>query len=269
MLSDALVDEYLERIGAKRPERADLAALRHLQERHVLSVPFENVDYHLDGADVSLDEEKIVEKIVLRRRGGGCYELNPSFAALLEALGFTVSILPGKVYLGGHFGAPLCHMALRVDLDEAWLVDVGFGKNSRYPLRIADTEVQSDPHGEFRVDRLPTGDLNVHLNGNIQYQLDDRPSVLSDYYPTFWWYKTAPDSVFLHNLITTQQTEFGRVTLNGTQLTRTDKDGRHTEQLVGDDAIREAYEKHFGIVLDTLPKEPDIDPAIRIIMQID
>jgi N-hydroxyarylamine O-acetyltransferase len=59
------------------------------------------------------------------------------------------------------------------------------------------------------------------------------------------------------------------MTLNCTQLTRTDHEGRHTKDLVGDDAIREAYEKHFGIVLTDLPKEPGIDSAIRIIMQID
>ncbi|WP_367129039.1 arylamine N-acetyltransferase [Saccharothrix sp. HUAS TT1] len=269
MIAAAQVDRYLERIGAQRPERADLAALRHLQERHVLSVPFENVDYHVEGAEVSLDRDRILDKIVDRRRGGGCYELNPAFATLLGALGFTVSMLPGRVYLGGRFGPPLCHLALRVDLDEPYLVDVGFGKGSRRPLRIGETGVQHDPHGDYRVEVTEEGDIDAFLNGDRQYRLENRPTELTDYLPTFWWYRTAPDSVFRHNLITTLQTDFGRVTLNGEELTRTDRDGRRTERLVGEDAVRDAYEKHFGIVLDRLPTEPRIDPAERIVMQID
>ncbi|MET9962737.1 arylamine N-acetyltransferase [Streptomyces sp. NPDC006326] len=272
MLSEAMVDAYLERIGARRPERADLHALRHLQERHVLSVPFENIDYHVEGAELGLERDFLYDKIVTRRRGGGCYELNPSFGHLLEALGFSVEILAGQVFLGGAFGAPLCHLALRVRLDgQDWLVDAGFGKNSRFPLQIDSAEVQKDPHGDYRVVRTDDGFVQVELNGNIQYRLDERPVRIGDFYPTLWWYRTAPDSVFLHNLICSIQNESGRVTVNGRELTRTDGSGTTTVELADDDALRAAYEEHFGVVIDpaAMPKQPDVDPAIRIIMQID
>ncbi|MFJ7169024.1 arylamine N-acetyltransferase [Streptomyces globosus] len=270
MLSDAMVDAYLERIGARRPERADIHGLRHLQERHVLSVPFENIDYHVEGAELGLDREFLYDKIVTRRRGGGCYELNPSFGHLLEALGYRVEILSGQVFLGGAFGAPLCHLALRVDLDgEEWLVDVGFGKNSRFPLPIGTSEVQKDPHGDYRVVRPEEGGIQVELNGGIQYRLDERPVRIEDFLPTLWWYRTAPDSVFLHNLIVSHQKEDGRVTVNGRELTRTTAAGRETVELPDDAALLAAYEEHFGIVLDTVPKQPDVDPAVRIVMQID
>ncbi|NXY98045.1 arylamine N-acetyltransferase [Streptomyces sp. BR123] len=270
MFSEAMVDAYLERIGARRPEQADVHALRHLQERHVLSVPFENIDYHVEGAELSLERDFLHEKIVTRRRGGGCYELNPAFGHLLEALGFRVEILPGAVFLGGEFGAPLCHLALRVHADgQDWLVDVGFGKGSRFPLPIGTDEVQKDPHGDFRVLQPADGGLQVELDGHIQYRLDERPVRIADFYPTLWWYRTAPDSVFLHNLIACQQREDGRVTVNGRELTRTTADGKETVLLADDAALRAAYEEHFGIVVDTMPKQPDVDPAVRIVMQID
>ncbi|MEV0410432.1 arylamine N-acetyltransferase [Streptomyces sp. NPDC050448] len=272
MLSDAMVDAYLERIGARRPEKADIHALRHLQERHVLSVPFENIDYHVEGAELSLEREFLHEKIVTRRRGGGCYELNPAFGHLLEALGFSVEILAGQVFLGGEYGAPLCHLALRVHLeDRDWLIDVGFGKSSRFPLETGTAEVQKDPHGDFRVVREEEGFLQVHLNGDVQYRLDERPVRIEDFYPTLWWYRTAPDSVFLHNLICSIQNETGRVTVNGRELTRTDENGTVTVELADDAALRAAYEEDFGLVIDpaAMPKQPDVDPAIRIVMQID
>src|SRR5207244_12704937 len=65
------------------------------------------------GEPIVLDEEKLFEKIVLRRRGGFCYELNGLFAALLEQLGFRVARLAGRV---GVDGIAFDHMALRVDL---------------------------------------------------------------------------------------------------------------------------------------------------------
>ncbi|WP_240805473.1 arylamine N-acetyltransferase [Streptomyces sp. A1547] len=272
MLSDAMVDAYLERIGARRPEKADIHALRHLQERHVLSVPFENIDYHVEGAELSLERDFLYEKIVTRRRGGGCYELNPAFGHLLEALGFSVEILSGQVFLGGEFGAPLCHLALRVRLeDRDWLIDVGFGKNSRFPLETGSAEVQKDPHGDYQVTRPEEGFLQVHLNGEIQYRLDERPVRIEDFYPTLWWYRTAPDSVFLHNLICSIQNEAGRVTVNGRELTRTDENGTVTVELADDAALRAAYEEDFGLVIDpaAMPKQPDVDPAVRIVMQID
>ncbi|MEV2188734.1 arylamine N-acetyltransferase, partial [Streptomyces sp. NPDC047966] len=119
MLNDAQIDAYLARIGAARPQRADLESLRLLQERHCLTVPFENLDYHLD-VPIHMDL-KALEKVVDQRRGGGCYEVNPSFAQLLRALGYRVDVLPGQVYRPDGPGPYLGHLALRVHLDEPWL----------------------------------------------------------------------------------------------------------------------------------------------------
>ncbi|HKO85179.1 MAG TPA: arylamine N-acetyltransferase, partial [Actinomycetota bacterium] len=81
------MEAYLARIGGARPWRTDAATLRELQLRHLLTVPFENLSIHL-GEPIVLDPEALVDKLVQRRRGGFCYELNGAFATLLAALGF-------------------------------------------------------------------------------------------------------------------------------------------------------------------------------------
>src|SRR5258708_34291024 len=53
----------------------DIPSLRALQYAHMLSIPFENLDIHL-GRKIVLDEALLFNKIVERRRGGICYELN-------------------------------------------------------------------------------------------------------------------------------------------------------------------------------------------------
>jgi N-hydroxyarylamine O-acetyltransferase len=264
MLDDALVDDYLLRIGAARPSRPDLAALRDIQERQFATVPFENLDYHLDEP-IHLDE-RVVEKIVRRRRGGGCYELNPALAYLLRALGYTVDILPGRVYRYGNLGPPMAHLVLRVDLDgQRWLVDTGFGKNSRQPLRFDSREVQEDPNGRYQLHDVPTGEIDVHLNGKPLYRLDPRPCAMADFGPTLWWYRSCPDSPFLQDLFCSLPTESGRVTLKGNQLIRVENGERHTEELTDEAAVRDAYAKFFGFTLERLPTRPDVDsPGIQL-----
>jgi N-hydroxyarylamine O-acetyltransferase len=54
------VDAYLRRIGASRT-----SSLAELHERHLLSIPFENLSIHL-GERIVLDEVQLVDKIVNR-----------------------------------------------------------------------------------------------------------------------------------------------------------------------------------------------------------
>src|SRR5690349_16321536 len=114
---------YLDRIGARPPAVPDAAALRELHRRHLEAVPFENLSIFL-GEPVLLDEDALVDKIVRRRRGGICYELNGAFAALLTALGYDVRLLAASVFGDdGTLSPPFDHLALLVELDERYLVD--------------------------------------------------------------------------------------------------------------------------------------------------
>ena len=99
-MTDSWVDAYLDRIGAERPARPDGEALRDLHVRHLRTVPFENLSIHL-GEDIVLDEDRLVAKVVDRRRGGFCYELGGAFGALLTALGYEVTPLAARVFGDG------------------------------------------------------------------------------------------------------------------------------------------------------------------------
>jgi arylamine N-acetyltransferase len=126
-------DAYLDRIGFdnQRPPVPDAATLRALHRAHLLTVPFENLDIHL-GRPIVLDLAALERKLVGERRGGFCYELNGTFAALLRQLGYEVWLLEARVRTseGQGFGPPFDHLLLRVrcqDGPEEWLADVGFG----------------------------------------------------------------------------------------------------------------------------------------------
>ena len=257
------VDRYLARIKAARPARPDAGALRELQHRHLLTVPFENLSIHL-GEEITLRDDALVGKVVDRHRGGFCYELNGAFAALLTALGYRVTLLAARAVTESGLGPPFDHLALRVDLAHPWLVDVGFGSFSTYPLRLDQRGDQPDPAGSFRIVERDHGDLEVLLAGEGQYRLEARPRALADFAPTCWWHQTSPESHFSRGPVCSRLTETGRVTLSGRQLIETRDGDRQTRTLAGDDEVLAAYRTYFGIALDRVPGVPRpaaTDPA--------
>src|SRR5467141_2221875 len=94
MLMDT--EAYLERIGYRGPTRPSLNVLRGLHRRHLLSIPFENLDIQLHRP-IILSEAAFHDKIIKHHHGGFCYELNGLFANLLEEMGFKVSMLSARV----------------------------------------------------------------------------------------------------------------------------------------------------------------------------
>ncbi|MBB4892493.1 N-hydroxyarylamine O-acetyltransferase [Streptomyces olivoverticillatus] len=209
-----------------------------------------------------LDGGALVDKVVQRERGGFCFELNGAFAQLLTALGFRVRLLAGRV-MGpeGRFGIPFDHLALRVETDgaageaEAWLVDVGFGRNSHYPLHLDGRDDQSDPEGVFRLVETEEGDLDVLKDGAVQYRLDQRPRELADFEGACWYHRTSPRSPFTQALLCSRLTEGGRVTISNRTLVTTDAGGRQ-EWMLSEEEVLPAYRKHFGVGLDRVPEVP-------------
>jgi N-hydroxyarylamine O-acetyltransferase len=252
-MDSSTVTRHLERIGAERPGTPSADALRELHRRHVETVPFENLSMHL-GEPIVLTEDALVDKVVRRGRGGFCYELNGVFAALLGALGFDVTLLAASVVGDdGTLSPAFDHLALLVELDERYLVDVGFGAHSVYPLRLDWPEAQEDPAGSFLVVDAPGGDLEVRKDGVPQYRVEPRPRRLADFVRPCWWHANSPDSHFRSVARCSRWTGDGRVSIVGDRLLETVR-GERTETTLATDAdVLAAYDKHFGIQLPRVP----------------
>jgi N-hydroxyarylamine O-acetyltransferase len=256
MGSDIDVDGYLARIGAPRPQRADAAALAELQRLHLRAVPFENLSIHL-GEDIDLAYGPLVDKVVRRRRGGFCYELNGAFAALLSGLGYQVTLLEARVFPpGGGAALPYDHLTLSVtpqDGSGPWLTDVGFGGFTERPLLLDVRGPQRDAGGIFELVDAEHGDVDVLQKGEPQFRMSMRPRELSEFVATCWYHRTSPDSHFTRSLVCSKPTEYGRVTLSGRTLKETVAAKSKETQLPDEAAVLEAYRRHFGIELDREP----------------
>ena len=247
---------YLDRIGVSRPQLIDAASLRALHQAHQRAVPFENLSIHL-GEPISLASGDLLDKIVTRRRGGFCYELNGAFALLLEALGARVTRVAARTAgRDGRLGPPFDHLALIVNITDGtgpWLADVGFGSHSTFPLLLDRRAGQDDPGGRFLLADTAEGDVVVSKDAAVQYQIERRSRALADFSPTCWWQQTSPDSHFTGATICSRLTGEGRISVSGDTLIRTSGGVRTEQRLHGAAEVLAVYRNHFGIILDRVP----------------
>ena len=245
------VDAYLERIDYRGSTQATIETLRDLHRAHLLAVPFENLDIHL-GREIVLDEGRLVAKIVGERRGGFCYELNGAFAELLREMGFAVTLLSAGVSRGdGSFGPEFDHMLLRVDLDEPWLADVGFGDCFQEPIRLSD-DAQPDGGRMFRL--VQDGEYRVleRHDGEIwsaQYRFTLTPRELADFAAMCRFHQTSPDTHFTQSRVCSRSTQDGRISLAADRLIVTEHGQRRELPIDGDAEYAVALRNFFGVVL--------------------
>lgn len=248
------VQYYLQRIGYHGALSLTAETLRNLQVAHLRAVPFENLSIH-SGEPIVLEDEALFDKIVYRRRGGFCYELNGLFAALLRALGFEVAMLSAQVADGkGNFGPDFDHMTLMVTIDERWLVDVGFGDSFLTPLLVDEQNEQVQDQRSYRI--VVEGSsltLMQRQNGDpwkAQYRFTLNPHQYSDYLQMCNYHQTSPESHFTKARICSKATTEGRVTLSGMHLVTSSIDGkRQQREVTSDKEYWAILREYFGIVM--------------------
>jgi len=248
------VETYLSRIDYDHSARADVETLRGLQYAHMLTVPFENFDIGLKRP-LSLELSALWNKIVVKRRGGFCYELNGMFAWLLKEIGFEVTYLEARdIHDDGTLGIAFDHLALLVRIPNQptrWLVDVGWGDSFTQPLDI-DSEAEQ-PQGlrayklERIGDRLKMWQCNYDGTWEKQYSFTLEPHAFpTEYEATCFYHQTSPQSIFTRKQIISRLTPNGRVSLDSNRLIIT-RHGVREERQISDGEYSALLKEHFGI----------------------
>ena len=243
---------YLERIAYRGPLRPSIEALRSLHRKHLLSVPFENLDIHL-GRPITLSDDAFCDKIIKRGRGGFCYELNGSFAILLKSLGFKVSMLSARVARkDGGFTPEFDHMTLLVRLRERWLADVGFGDSFIEPKRVDSVAPQKDDGQFYRITSNADGRLLSRWDEGgkswkPQYLFRFRPRRLEEFIPRCRYQQTSPNSHFRKGPMCTRRTPEGMVTLTDKKIIVTRGSKRVERPVKTTKEFNELLKRQFSI----------------------
>jgi N-hydroxyarylamine O-acetyltransferase len=221
---------YLRRIRFHGSVRPDLATLGAIHRAHQYVIPFENIDVQL-RRPVGLDLEANYDKIVCRRRGGWCYELNGVMEWALKEIGFEVMRISAGVMRAQAGDAQLGnHLCLLVYLDQPYLIDVGCGGSLAQPLPLRASEREDSPYhlglselgdGYWRFAEIAHGD---------PFSFDFRVAAADEalFARKCQFLQTDPASSFVQNLVVQRRTADTHLSLRGRVLaaihaTRVDK----------------------------------------------
>ena len=261
-VADLDLDAYLDRIGHAQV-RPSAEALRSLQEAHVRTIPFENVDVVLE-VHQGLDLGVLTEKLVHRERGGYCYEHALLFGAALERLGFEVQRWMARSQ--PHRAGFPTHMTLGVRVgEERYLADVGFGAFMMYPMPLHDGVVVDQAGWKHRlvhdargtVDGTPwTLSKSTEEGWEPVHAFDEKVRRRGDYEVAHHYISTHPRSPFTGQLVVLRLDHGVSRRLVGRELTVEHADGRVEKSTVVPerlgDTLRELDVVLTGTELDAL-----------------
>jgi len=248
-------DAYLERIGYRGSREPTLATLRALQRTHLWQVPFENLDIHRQQ-EIRIDLDRFYDKIVRRKRGGFCFEVNGLFNELLEDFGFVTHFITCSVFsqpkqqFTPYFG----HVAIIAHLEEDWLVDVGFGTNFPEPLRLATEEPQLQDGTYYQLlplnaeetllQRFTEGEAPIKM-----YKFKRNPQELSDFSEMCVYHQTSPESIFTQGKLCSLMTADGRITLTDKVFIETLGSEKQETAVKNQHDFEQKLKEYFGIEL--------------------
>ncbi|CAN2390717.1 Belongs to the arylamine N-acetyltransferase family [Pristimantis euphronides] len=264
------LDTYLQRIGLTEFKassmKPSLSTLRTIHRHHVLSVPFESLSIH-SGEKIIPEIGWLYDKIVLRNRGGFCFENNGLFLWVLQKLGYKPRVLSGRVNnpLTGVYEPPFAHIMLMVELEgRRWLCDVGFGESITEPFLLEPGREEEQDSGVYRL-RLEGDEWYMERKVEelwkslVKFTLEERR--YEDFLERCEFYQTDPSSFFVRKCFCTLQVPDGRLTYMGRQLisTKYTKGGESvkTTQELTEEEIPDLLRDKFGIVLSRklIPKD--------------
>ena len=238
-------EEYLRRIGLEPGSiKPDLEGLNRVLRAHLSHVPFDDMDVWGRGICPQLGTKALYEKIVLRRRGGYCFELNSIFNALLRSLGFDTYMVIAHIMADRSELTPPGHCAVICRIDgEKYFCDVGYGGlvpeggvpfsgESRYGFRIEKGE--------------PYIKLFNEKNNWVELCFRDAAVDPVEFIPLNFHMSQSSTGLFRNSFLLNLRMDGGSVSLTDLEL-KYRKGEERWERFISESEIPAIMEEYFGI----------------------
>lgn len=264
MLSQDRASAYLERIGFEGSVACDAETLGRLVFAHQCAVPFETVSIYRSGKAPSLDVDALYEKVVVRRLGGFCFELNKLFEELLRTLGFDARPYLCRAVRGRQVRMPINHRGIGVSLDGVlYFVDVGFGgPMAAGALALLDGQEQLidgerytpwlGEDGWWRIDRVTRSEMDLFDDAapvRRQTELELLDAAVEDVdFNALNVAFSSPGTLFRDHMVVNLRTRAGHRALKDYVLTLRESGEKTVIELADDAALACALERYFGMV---------------------
>jgi N-hydroxyarylamine O-acetyltransferase len=269
-MSEAQFDQaaWLKRIGYAGPLTPTLETLNGLIFAHAHAISYETLDVML-GRPPKLDVATLQTKMIVRGRGGYCFEQNMLFRAALRSLGYRITSLQGRVVRGLAIDAPrpAIHMLLRVELPEGpYLADVGFGNLApTRALLMKPLIEQETPHELMRfIDVGGELTLQARFKQGWEhiYRVIPYPRYDAEYEITNWYTATHPETPYQGNIIAARPgPNRSRITMYNARVTVRDAEGHPDKRwLASEREYHDVLRGEFGLNIS----DEEIDRCIAV-----
>ena len=270
-LTDDQVCGYLERLGMpcekEKLPPPSLELLNRLVEAHQKKIPFEDIDVYQQKLPLSLEVQDLYKKIVEKKRGGYCFEMNGLFISLLQTLGYDAWSCYCRVVRGRAGWRAVSHRGNLVQIENRlYFCDVGFGGpmpsgaillESGLHQRIGQEEywpVEAE-HGWWALMRMKKGeqdDFDSQSESGEQMELMFELTMADplDFLPLNAYVSERPEAVFRQKFMVNMRTDKGYKGISDMVFTVKEDGVVNCFEMEDEQDRKEVLEKHFGIYLD-------------------
>jgi N-hydroxyarylamine O-acetyltransferase len=226
-----------------------------LLQHFAQAIPFENLRI-INNNKSLLSKEGLQKKILIRKEGGVCYELNTLLYYYLEEIGFDVTLVSACIYdqkSNDWSTTGNTHVTILMKQnEEQYIVDAGFGANIPLTPLPLTGEVMTTANGHFRI--KPTGDgytLDLKLEGRdddwrvgYYFSGDNRITDMTELEQMQQTIETHPASPFNKSPLLTKRTTDGLYILTPSSFTQW-HNGVPVKQTIGEEEYRMLLQTKF------------------------
>lgn len=250
---------FRQRIGIAEYEKITFETLGRVLETTARSIPFENLCI-IEKKTRDITKEHLINKILVNKEGGLCYELNSILYFFLLENGFQAALARGVVYKAGEGYTAIGRTHLTILLtheEQTYVIDTGFGGNlPLVPVPITGETVAS-ANGEFRIKKAQSAHGDYALEMKLKHKDTDwRIGYAFDSVQTLTDVTECNEiqsiianheaSPFNKNPLLTKLTKGGNVTVTNTSFTQW-TDGIMTKESIDEERFKELVQQHFGL----------------------
>lgn len=254
----SLLTRYLQAVS-EPPSDGDISSpleqVSRLGCKHMSQFCFSSIGVLLKRP-LPLDTDLILNKLVVGKQGGYCFEHNKLFYEVLEGLGMQVVPALARVLYNVSVDDPKSPKTHRITLLHAgsrrYVVDVGFGANGpKVPVEISDTPTVG-PWGErYRIINNSRGDWLLQVFKNTEYftlySFDDGYYNDADFEMSHFYSHAHPSAGFVNNLVVAKSLKDRVISLKNNKLWIINRESVSETHVASSGQLASILNSHFGI----------------------
>lgn len=251
---------YLKRLQVEASGNLNVEYLDRLILAHQSRIPFENLDIFELGKCIDLSTQGLFDKVILKKRGGYCFELNALFDRLLSELGYQVYPCLSRILRGKDFIPPALHRGILVLVQgQTWFCDVGYGgPMPGGALLVEDGYEKTCCNQTFGIEQSDEYWWTVvYLSGGRQekiLQFTLMPQGPVDFLASNEYCSRNENSVFLQQRMVNLRTADGSMSIVNDIFSQISNQQRTEKKIQSPKELNHILKDYFGIKLSA--KEP-------------